>query len=116
MFSRSRLFFIEFEYKLHIALAFLFAFGLYIIHLMSYWTFSPPVYLVGTVQTSGPVSVSRLAGGTAEVASVKLADGRVVFAGVAQPSGPLKPGDQVKVIERDFWFSPPAYGVISKVR
>jgi hypothetical protein len=52
------------------------------------------VPLEGVVVSSGPINVSRVCGGTREIATVRLASGRIIQASVV-PSRPLPGGTPV---------------------
>jgi hypothetical protein len=78
------------------------------------WPAAAPRSVTGTVQTSGAVSVARVAGGTREAASVRLENGNLVIAQVGA-NGPFAPGDKVRLIEQSRFMGGPAYQVVAKV-
>ena len=57
-------------------------------------TYAPAAELIGVVQSSGPIALSRTSGGTRELAMVQLPDGSVVSA-LVTAGGPLSTGDRV---------------------
>ena len=86
-------------------------FALLILFWLAHWPSGDPKRYSGTVTSAGPVTVSRLAGGTAEGVTIKLEDGRIVTV-VHVPRVPLlRPGDSVQVIEQDSLFAPPSFGL-----
>ena len=64
----------------------------------------------GIVISSGPVSASRVCGGSREVAAVRLAGGQIIQVSVT-PAIPLAPGTQVVVHKRVAACNPTSYEV-----
>jgi len=85
-------------------------FGLF---LASRWPASAPRSAIGTVQTSGAVSVAKAQGGTQAAASVRLSTGNLVTAYVVS-GGPVAPGDQVRLLEQSRLFGAPVYQIVAK--
>lgn len=71
---------------------------------------SPGEPLRGVVISSGPVSVSRVCGGTREIAVVRLASGRIIQASVV-PNRPLSNGIQVVVRKQLIACNPTRYEI-----
>ncbi len=59
-------------------------------------TFSSGAIVQGVVVSTGATSIGRACGGTRQVASVELSDGRIVYAS-ADLYGPLRPGTPVSL-------------------
>jgi len=68
------------------------------------------VPLEAVVVSSGPVDVTRVCGGTREIAVVRLASGRIVQASVS-PSRPLAAGTRVVVSKQLDHCNPASYEV-----
>jgi hypothetical protein len=68
------------------------------------------VPLEAVVVSSGPVDVSRVCGGTREMAVVRLASGKVIHASVS-PSRPLSAGTRVVVSKQLDHCNPASYEV-----
>ena len=112
MFSDTRWRFLKLvgNFKLFAAAAI--GFLLLIICLLASWPSGNPRYISGVVISTGPVSVSRLSGGTAEGVSIKLSDGRNVTVIRGSHSKLLHQGDSVRMIEQNSLFAPPAFGLV----
>jgi hypothetical protein len=78
------------------------------------WSGSAPRHTQGIVQSSGWISVARIAGGTRQAASVRLSDGGLVVAAVVSTQS-VRPGDSVEVLVEPRLLGPPAYQVVGKL-
>jgi hypothetical protein len=72
-----------------------------------------PKQATGVVESSGAISVPKIAGGTREEAYVRLADGTLVFAYVVS-GGPLSKGDKVFLLETHRLWGGAVYQVVGK--
>jgi len=75
-------------------------------------TLSSGAMVSGIVVSTGAVSVGRVCGGTREVASVRLPDGRVAYAFV-DSVGPLLPGTHVSLQKQWSQCNPVTYEVVA---
>jgi hypothetical protein len=116
MYSDSRLIFLQISRKAKIFVLLAIPLLMYMLYLFAGSPSGDPVYYLGTVQSSGVMSVSRLGGGNAGVTSVKLADGRVVIAYVSRDMAPVSPGDKVRVVEQKAKLFSPSYGITERLR
>lgn len=83
------------------------------VFLLFRWSGSEPRRLDGVVESTGTISVAKIKGGTREEASVRLADGTLVFA-VVVSGGPLSKGDKVLLLEASRPLGGPVYQVVGK--
>jgi hypothetical protein len=82
--------------------------------LILFFLFSGSMHAIdGVVQTSGAINRGKYGGGTQEIASVRLSDGRRVLASVAS-GGPLAPGDRVRLMEQRQTIGAPAFVIVGK--
>ena len=116
MYSDARLIFLQTSRKAKLFVAVAIPFLIYMLYLFGGSPSGDATYYLGTVQASGMISVARLAGGNAEAASVKLADGRVVIAYVSRDLGLVNSGDEVRVVEQKTKLFSPSYGITEKLR
>jgi hypothetical protein len=86
---------------------------LIVVVLLFRWSGTPATQLEGVVESGGALNLGKVAGGTREVATVRLDSGRVVAAYVVA-GGPLSRGDHVSVLEETRIFGGPAYQVVAK--
>lgn len=93
----------------------LFAFGLMGVVLVSRFFTTPSPPIEGVVESIQSISVAKDRGSSVEDVSVRLTDGTVVLAQVANGRA-LQVGDQVRVMEQPQSASGPAYQVIAKDR
>jgi hypothetical protein len=87
-------------------------FALLVAYDLAHWNFGEPRYFVGTVQTTGVVSVASLAGGNAQGATIALPSGKIVTVYIHHSVEPLRVGQTVKVEEQPLLFAPSVYGVV----
>jgi hypothetical protein len=90
-------------------LALFVAFGLF---LFFRWSGSTSLPVTGVVESTGTISVAKIQGGTRKQASVRLEDGRLVFAYVVS-GGPLAEGDRVRLVEQRRPLGGPVYQVVA---
>ena len=83
------------------------------VFLLFRWSGSEPRQVSGVVESTGSVSVAKVQGGTREEASVRLADGTLVFANVVA-GGPLSKGERVLVLAQDRPLGGVVYQVVGK--
>jgi hypothetical protein len=79
----------------------------------AFWrTLTSGAMVSGIVVSTGAVSVGRVCGGTREVASVRLPDGRVVYASV-DSGRPLLQGTHVSLQKQGSQCNPVTYEVVA---
>jgi hypothetical protein len=111
MFSKERWLTARFFYSAKFFGPIVIAFVLLVVFQLAHWPVGDPTNLVGTVRSTGVVSVARLAGGNGLVAVIQLQDGRMVTIVLSRMSNPVQPGQPVKVVEQRFLFAAPVYGI-----
>jgi hypothetical protein len=111
MFSRERWLTARFFYGAKFFAPVLIGLALPITWELAHRPVGDPIYLVGTVRSTGVVAVSRLAGGNALAAVVELRNGRTVTVLLSHMSDPVRQGQTVKVWEQHLVFAAPEYGI-----
>ena len=111
MFSDTRWRLLDFIGSIKFFAGLAIGFALLILWWLANWPSGDPKHFSGIVTSTGPVSVSRLAGGTAEGVTIKLGDGRIVTVVHGSHTHLLKVGDTVRVIQQDSLFAPPGFGL-----
>ena len=77
------------------------------------WSGATSIRVAGIVESSGPINLGKMSGGTREIASVRLTNGALVSAPVVS-GGPLTAGDTVTLLEEPKSIGVSAYQVVGK--
>lgn len=111
MFSETRWRLIGLAGNIRFFSVFAIAFALLLLYWVSGWPRGEPQYFPGTVVSTGPVSIARLGGGTAQGVSIRLSDGRLVSVVDGHRARLLGPGDPVLVGRQEVLLGPSAYWI-----
>lgn len=111
MFSKKWWLIDDFFYWVKIVVPLVVVFALFIFYELAHWPIGNPVYLMGTVRSTGVVAVASVEGGNALAATVELQDGKTVMVVLSHNSNPVKPGQTVRVLEQHSIFAGPTYGI-----